>query len=536
MKRIHWSLLLLIGISFLVYLSSLSNDFVAFDDELLIIDNPTIKGLNLEHVTEAFTTYDPELYIPVTLLTYQVEYSLFGLNPLVFHITSLLIHLLSVWCVYRLLRYFFSESVALGLGLLFAVHPLNVEAVAWASGRKDLIASMFFFLTCLLYLRYRESGKGFWWSVVTFALGLASKVSIVFLPFVLVLFDWVAGRKLDRSSWKEKLPYFTLSGLFIIIALAGKAGQASAMGTSLLMMFVAIPFYLQKFVLPIGLSIFYPFHDPLTFMHPRVLMGIVTVGILVGVIYRQWKKDRVLVSGLLLFFLMLLPSFVNVIKGGDDASHDLYIGSDRYVYAAMLGLLIVIGSLVSRWKMHWSLPAIVIVVLGFLAYQQSIVWQSSIRLFESAAASGYRSHVAFMNLGSFAAKDGDLDRAVELYQESIAIKPSGRALQSLAEVRLAEGKNTQAFDLLQQAVHLRPHDPSVFARLGHAAMLVGDAPRAFSALERAVELNPGHAGAHFNLGILYEYAGQRDRAIAEFRRVLELDPNDEQAKRKLGQI
>src|SRR3989338_2522386 len=126
---------LLLLLPLFLYLPSLNSEFVALDDELLILDNPTAHGLTWENIQHAFTSYDHELYIPLTLLTYQIEYSLFGQNPIFYHITNLLLHLANTLLLFVLLRKFANESTAFLAALLFGIHPINTEAVMWASAR-----------------------------------------------------------------------------------------------------------------------------------------------------------------------------------------------------------------------------------------------------------------------------------------------------------------------------------------------------------------------------------------------------------------
>ncbi|MCK5016777.1 MAG: glycosyltransferase family 39 protein, partial [Candidatus Peribacteraceae bacterium] len=153
------SLIIVIILPLFLYFPSLSGEFLAFDDELLVLDNATVHGLNFSNVTEAFTTYDPELYVPLTLLTYQIEWSLVQDNPLLYHITNLLIHILSSLFVYLILKKFFTEKIAVICALIFALHPIQVEAVAWISGRKDLLASMFFLASTYTYLKWKDEDK-----------------------------------------------------------------------------------------------------------------------------------------------------------------------------------------------------------------------------------------------------------------------------------------------------------------------------------------------------------------------------------------
>ncbi|MBI3332386.1 glycosyltransferase family 39 protein, partial [Candidatus Peregrinibacteria bacterium] len=321
----------------IVFLQTLSFEFVAMDDELLILDNVKVHGLSLANLRAIFTTYDPELYIPLTLLTYQIEWSLFGANPAVSHAMNLLLHIGSGICVFLILRRFIDRKTALLCALLFAIHPLQAETVAWASARKDLLSGFLFFLSIHLYLRSRDDGMPMRWSVLTFFLGLLSKVSIFPLPLVLLLLDWMRGESLDRDRLKEKIPFFLLSVTFLVIAILGKHTQMSALWIPILLSPTAIFLALKHFFVPTDLSIFYPFTDPVSVAHPAVLFHGVVLLVVAVLIVWSLRYTRLLAGGFLLFLFMIAPSLVNMLKGGGDGAFDVYLSSDRYVYGAMLG-------------------------------------------------------------------------------------------------------------------------------------------------------------------------------------------------------
>jgi 4-amino-4-deoxy-L-arabinose transferase-like glycosyltransferase len=223
------SLIIITLVTLLFYVPSLGNDFQAHDDTLLITENPTAQGLSIKNIRAAFSTFDPELYIPMTLITHQIEYSLFGLNPFFFHFTNLLLHIgssiLVTLIAYRLSkdRSRYPEIFAIGTGVLFALHPLNTEAVAWAAARKDILSGFFFFASLWAYLKVDSHKKWYVLSILLFALGLLSKISIVVLPVALLLIEDVRGRR--AGSLKRTAPFFGLSLIFGIVAMLGKQHQ-----------------------------------------------------------------------------------------------------------------------------------------------------------------------------------------------------------------------------------------------------------------------------------------------------------------------
>ncbi|MDP7069070.1 MAG: glycosyltransferase family 39 protein, partial [Candidatus Peribacteraceae bacterium] len=363
---------ILIALITLVYARSLGNVFVDLDDQLLIVSNPLAWGLSIQNIIGAFTSYDPELYIPLTLLTYQVQYSLFGLNPSVYHVTSLIIHILSTLLVLRIFTRFFSKNTALLLGLLFGLHPMNTEAVSWASGLKDVLSSFFFLLSVWSYLRWKSDGKGYGLSIATFGIGLAAKVSIIPLPLILLLIDWLRKRK----AIQEKLPYFALAIVFAIIAMFGKS-QMSDVHTWATLSFAGIPFYLGKFFVPLHLSILYPFLGDVDLSNPVIFRGLlITIGLLIAIsISLKWTRKLVF-SGLW-FLLLIIPALPTVIKGGEDGATYLYLASDRYVYLAGLGILFLLGFIINNRRYLQIATVAVIVMFAVLTYKQSLAWRDS---------------------------------------------------------------------------------------------------------------------------------------------------------------
>ena len=227
-KKIILSLLgAFFALALLVYGASLTNEFVVWDDGLLIYENPIVQEISPWSITQAFTTYDPELYIPLTFLSYQIDYAIAGIEPFFYHFHNLVLHTLNailiLVCVYMLSR---SKWIALFCGLVFLVHPVHTEAVVWASARKDTLSTFFFFGSLLSYLFYREkmchgepgrtmtegssldrarddtvslSHPLYLMSLGCFLLGLLAKVSVFSLPIILLLVDFRDKRKWGKG-------------------------------------------------------------------------------------------------------------------------------------------------------------------------------------------------------------------------------------------------------------------------------------------------------------------------------------------------
>jgi hypothetical protein len=302
----------------------------------------------LSTIGSVFTSYDPELYIPLTFLSYQIDDALGGGRPAMFHFTNLLLHVLNAvlvaWLLYALIR---NGWLSVGLGLIFLTHPLNVEAVAWVSARKDVLSALFFVASFLFWISYKEkrTRSSFWLSFVTFILACLSKAVAITLPVLLILYDLLESRAVDRNSLKEKLPHGMIAFTFGIIALFGKANVIVVTSTfeKLLMACTSTLFYLSKFLVPLHISAMYPFHGEISAFSPMFFGPAL---ILAALLLLSWfqRRHRLAAFGFIFFLVTLSPTFTNFVKGGD-----MYVASDRYAYVPMIGLLMTVGYVLQRW-------------------------------------------------------------------------------------------------------------------------------------------------------------------------------------------
>ena len=518
---------LLLLLPLLLYLPSLNSEFVALDDELLIIDNPTAHGLTWTNIQKAFTSYDPELWIPLTLLTYQIEYSLFGLNPLHEHITNILLHLGSIILFLCVCRKFLNEKTAFMAALLFGIHPLNTETVMWASARKDLLMGFFFLLSMYFYIFERKR-----LSLFTFFLACLAKVTAVTLPFILLVIDVVQKKPIDSKNIRSKLPSLLMSLVFVIIATLGKHTSTSLI-TSILISFIAIPFSLGKFLLPINLSIFYPFTDELTWNHPQILMGFFMIALVTTGTWILRKRSRIPFFSWISFLILLSPSLTNALKGGGFDPLDIYITSDRYMYLPMIVLLPLVAYILSLRPLLLATP-IIILALSYATYTQAKTWTNSETLFTNVIASQKNAHVAYNNLAGIYAQNGDYERALELYELAKEIKPAWRTLFNLGQIYGSLKRYTDARMAYEELLTIRPDYADAHAQLGGLLLIQEKVSEALFHLERAQILDPNLTSVHYNLGLIYEHGGNPVKAKESFQRVLRLNPSDPQAQKKIG--
>ncbi|MFA7682056.1 MAG: hypothetical protein WCX61_03435, partial [Candidatus Peribacteraceae bacterium] len=278
-KFFTWQLavtMLLITLVFLAFGHSLQQGFAPVDDSFLLVENPAIRGITAENLKTVFTTYDPELYIPMVFVSYQLDYLIGGLDPFFFHLTNILLHILSALLVVRILRQLTGTTwLAWFSGFVFALHPLNTEAVVWLAGRKDLLSGVFFLGAMTLYLdAVKGKRKALLASILLFLLALLSKViAVTFLGFIVLHMVLI-----ERPRWNRKIamritPYAVLSVIFMIIAMGGKSRvlASTSLWDKVLVAAKSTVFYLQKFLWPTDLVMIYPLQGDLHLLQARIL-------------------------------------------------------------------------------------------------------------------------------------------------------------------------------------------------------------------------------------------------------------------------
>ncbi|TSC78626.1 MAG: hypothetical protein G01um101425_1028 [Candidatus Peregrinibacteria bacterium Gr01-1014_25] len=546
----HWPVLLLIAIAFLTYAPSLGNGFVTWDDELLITLNPVAHGLSIHNIRMAFTMFDPELYIPLTFLSFQLNFALHGLQPLGYHLGNLLLHIGSVLLVYRIVRQLTGRQIAaLATALFFAVHPLHAEAVAWASARKDVLAAFFALgaVTLLLDWRQTRAPKSYAASLLSFLLALLAKVHVLVLPLLLPCLAIAQGRRLGRRTLLTTIPFLTLSVTFGIVALVGKSGRNTGiLWEKMLIGMKAAVFTLEKLLVPTGLSVLYPYTKPISLFTPDLLVSALLVLTITLICLLPWvfsSRSPIPYSRIPLllwfsFLLLLAPSFTNVAKG-HDALRDVYFFSDRYAYLASLIPLGIAGWCIDLlWQRRRMLGigalSAVTIVFALLAWRQSLTWRDTESLFRSVLRAYPNSHVALGNVGAILYQRGERQKALEYYQASLKVRPNSAAYFNLGVAAEESGLTARAEEFYRKAVEQRPWDAQALTRLGLLMLKRGATAEAVDLLLRAIDAKATPVEAFTALGRAYAKLGQMDKSHAAYEEALRIDPENAEAAGVLG--
>lgn len=523
----------------LVYGTSLENSFVSWDDPSLISENRNIQAITPTTIRNVFTSYDPELYIPLTFVSYQLSYRIGGLSPFVFHLTDLLLHvinaLLVAWLLFIVLK---RGGLALALGALFLLHPLNTEAVAWASARKDVLSTCFFLSSLLAALYARESQRK---SMLSLSLGLfiggvLSKVMVITLPVVMLMMDVLERRPIDRRALLEKLPFFTISVVFGIIALFGKAKilVTTSLLQKMLMACKATMFTIATFIVPSDLSVMYPYTNVIKFSSPDIAIPVLLTIALLMTAWFLRHRSRLITFGLLFYVLTLMPTFTNFAKGGD-----VYVASDRYAYIPMIGLLIVVGAMVIAWserpagvvarrsrqKTQMGFAAVVLVVSSYLSAAQATTWQSSISLYQNVLARHPNAMAARNNLGLEYLAMGRYDDAIREFDQAAAIRKNPLTQANRAAALVAKGSLDEALVEYQKALDVDPALPDALYGIGNIYQKRGELQKAAEQYRRTLAADPSYANALNNLGAVYIQLQEWDAAIETLQSAINKRPD-----------
>lgn len=536
-------MLMLVCAAGLAFGFSLSNGFVSLDDSLLIYQNPAVQELTPRSLTHIFTSYDPELYVPLTLLSYQLEHAIGGLRPWIFHLSNLLLHMGSVLLLFSMVRRLTRDTfIAFITALLFTIHPLQTEAVVWAAARKDVLSGFFFLLSVLLYVRHRETSRRSFllWSTLCFTLALMAKVSVIMLPFLLMLIDWREDGQWSLSKIIKKWPYLLLSGIFGIIAIAGKSHVLASSGFRLnvLLGLKSTAFYLYKIAWPFGLTPIYPQEGTVSILAPDILLSAIIVGTLSGLaLFLLWKgKARTAAFGLTFFLLMLLPNYTNFLKNGF-----LFFASDRYAYLASIGMFLLIAAGIARVLRNSSLSiqngmmgllAVLLIFLGVRTSAQSRTWKDSEHLYRHVLSVYSRSTVALNNLGDILIKAGRSDEGITYIEEALKIQPTmmtalinkGSFLEQQMKLEEAIGFYRKAVASVEGEASLNLDELGPYYYLGNALDKQGKTEESIAEFQRAVAKAPQFGEPHYNLGIMLQKHGKIDEARAAFERSIKEDP------------
>jgi tetratricopeptide (TPR) repeat protein len=551
-----------------VYLPVRHNEFVEFDDNKFVTENPNIRdGLTWRSIRWTLTaglTQDErnaDYWRPLSFLSHALDIELFELRPAGHHLMNVGIHAAAAVALFLVLQSMTNAFWRCALvAALFALHPLRVESVAWVTERKDVLSGLFFMLTLGAYVGYVR--HPFSWArylavALLFALGLMSKSMVATLPFVLLLLDyWPLG----RTRWAEpvvggkvtaplsrllveKLPLFALAAASGLVTLRGRAGAepdaisflakmplAMRIGNALL----SYGCYIGKVFWPIRLAVFYPLYPGLS-TAVVIGAGVALAGVTAAVIWGA-RRGPWLVTGWFWYLGMLVPVIGLLQRGGESMA-------DRFTYLPSIGLLIMLcWSVPARalerriWKATAGVvAAVVVAVCAALSMVQVGYWKDTETLFRHALDVTRDNWLAHYNLGVALSQAGRFEEAIGHYEQTLRLTPDDAAAHNnLGACLSGQGKVPEAIAHFERALRIKPDYAEAHCNLANVLQQTGKFEEAIAHYEQALQSKPDYAEAHCALGIALEHAGRVQDAVGHYEQALRLKPDYAEAHYNLG--
>ena len=542
---------LLAVIVFVVFGRTLGYDFVNYDDNEYVYENPRISnGLSGDGIVWAFTHVHADNWHPLTTISHMLDCQIFGLQPGGHHFSNVLLHALAAIILFLALRQL-TQTLwpSAFVATLFAIHPLRVGSVAWVSERKDVLSGVFFMLTLWAYARYvqskRPTSSQYALVALFFALGLLCKPTLVTLPFVLLLLDYWPLRRFPGKSFGalilEKIPLFALSiaSCFATLVAQDRAIIAvhqltfpERIGNAM----IAYLAYIGQMFWPVGLSVVYPYPDGVNMALALLAFAVLLV---VSVLFfiRRDKYPFLLIGWL--WFLGVLVPMIGIVQVGAQAK------ADRYTYLSHIGLYILVTwgavELFRRWPRGRAVlievAVVVVVALTAASCIQAGYWQNSEKLWNQALVNTTNNHIAESNLGDVLNKKGQWDQAELHLRKAIQIYPDyPEANNNLGYALANKGNWKDAMVSYRAALKVRPNYVKAHNNLGIALSEQGKTDEALAEFRAALRLDPNYPDAHYNMAAALFRVGRRDEAIVQLRETLRLKPDDKEVREQLGKL
>lgn len=526
--------MLLVALTFAVYQPVWHAGFI-WDDDSFLTNNPVIKaGNGLYRLW--FTVATPD-YFPLTSSTLWLEWHLWGKHALGYHLVNVLLHALSAVLLWRILLRLKIPGAWVGAAL-FALHPVNVESVAWITERKNTLCMFFYLCAILAWMKDEDGEKKGWyvWAWVAFTLALLSKTAATPLPLVLLGLAWWRRGRIRWKDLRRTGPFFAIAAVLAVVTVwfqyHQSIGQEVVRSDNLWSRLAgagwAVWFYFYKTVLPLNLMFVYPrwridAHNVLSYV-PLVLL--IVLFVVLWQYRRSWGKG--LFCALSYDVLLLLPvlGFLNIYF----MKYSLV--ADHWQYFAMIGPLVLAGALLARKPV---VAGLVLVALCGLTWKQCGMYANAETLWRTTVKQNPGSWMAHYCLAHAVGAEGRNDEAIAEFKKGIQLKPDiPEAHMDLALACRRKGDMTAAISQYEKALKLKADLPEACNGLALVLDSVGRRDEAVSNLLTALKYKPDYDEPHYNLGLIYLHQDRVADAIAQFKAALQINPQHDKALANLG--
>jgi len=539
----------------IVFSPSINNDFVNWDDDVNVLENENLDGFNMESIKKIFHYKDGIVignYNPLPIFTFLIDKELLGgydkktgkFNAKPFHVNNLILHLICILFVYRILLLMdLSTNAAIIGALLFAIHPMRVESVAWITERKDVVLGVFYFGAIISYIKYLKASaddKRFYYilTLVLFILSLFSKIQAVAFPLSMLAIDYYFKREMELKRIFEKLPHFGLSlafglaGIFFLNQQGSLAVTDDVTNYNMLDRLVIGTFsycvYLVKLVIPYEMVPMYPYPSKLLWYYkitPPIVLAI-------AALFFYWYKHKktVLVFGLAFFTFNVM--FLLQVVGAGQA-----LKADRFTYIPYFGLFFIIAYgydyFVKRSPNYKPFLTaglgIYLLVMAVMSFQQCKIWKDGEVMWTHVLKSYERSSLAWGNRARWKReKQGDAEGAIADYKQAIEMtksKPDGTYFNSLGKTYFDTNRPVEAIENYNKAIAVEDDNAEFYANRGAAHGSQNRMDLALADLTKAIELDNDHDNSYLNRSLVYTATGQHELAIKDHENYLRLKPN-----------
>ncbi|OLB93597.1 MAG: hypothetical protein AUH30_19810 [Candidatus Rokubacteria bacterium 13_1_40CM_68_15] len=556
--------LLIALVTFVVFSPALWNHFVDWDDQVNFLTNNDYRGLGWTHLRWMFTSFLMGQWIPLTWVTLGLDYTLWGMKPLGYHLTNLLLHAANAAVFFLVARRLLARATpafpvptltasAAAAALFFALHPLRAESVAWVTERRDLLSGFFFLLTILAYLAARDVGRegARRWtalSIVCYTLACLSKSMVVTLPVMLLLLDVYPLRRLELRQWRtpaarallvEKAPYIGLAVFTAVMAVWAQHANRYLTSLETLSVFERVPlalfslaFYASKTLLPIGLSPLYELPVRINPLEARFALSaaavvMVTTGVIVA---RRWMALPAVWAA----YALSVAPVSGILHNGHQLTHD------RYSYLSCLPLALLFGGAmaaalvaVRTGVIRPSLARVAtaagvawLVGLSLMTWHQAKVWRDNDTLWRYALDADPECAICHSNLGVSLYNRRILDPAMERFERSIALRPDRvRTHGNLGLALMAAGRSQEAVPHFEQVLAKYPTHNESRNNLAVSLLQLGRYDSAIDHLHEILRQEPDHVLAHTNLGAAFLDLHRPADALVELERASVIKPD-----------
>jgi len=561
----------------IVYLPALQCDFVNWDDDKYVYENEHIRSLDFEFLKWSFGFHILNWH-PLTLLSHSVDYALWGLNPIGHHLTNIIFHSLNAFLLFILIVYlltnvslakssFYENSgnpttrnifVAFVTALLFGIHPIHVESVAWVSERKDVLSTFFVLLSLIFYSKYAlspEIKRKSWYYILSFSmfvLALMSKPMAVTVPLILVILDIFPFQRFSSKNSlganiklvMEKLPFilFSLISTVLTIIAQHSGGAITSLKVYPLSFRVVVAirglsFYLEKMILPIGLSPFYPLPKYPSLQSLENIISIILVFVISIFCIWTWKLGQKIYMTIWVFYVITLLPVIGIIQLGEQAA------ADRYSYIPSIGPFFLIGLGISAaWGKHYSTERVtfiskkiillilisIFLLLSILTLKQIKNWNNSITLWSYELERYPNFWLAYYNRAHAYTSLGDYRQALKDLDKAITFNPKfAQSYYIRAIDYIGLGDYRQALKDLDKAITFNPKIAQAYYVRANVYIKLENYQKALPDLDKVIELKSEYVPeAYRNKREIYKKLDDYQQVIKKDTKTIEINPDN----------